>query len=47
MMINRMEEKLGFPDRDPHGDPIPDRDNLPVFDISFTNLRSCWRAGCD
>lgn len=39
MMINRMEEKLGFPDRDPHGDPIPDReDNLPVFDTINVNL---------
>ena len=39
MMINRMEEKLGFPDRDPHGDPIPDREgNLPVFDTINVNL---------
>lgn len=24
-LINRMEEMLGFPEFDPHGDPIPDR----------------------
>lgn len=31
--INRMEEKLGFPDRDPHGDPIPNREGImPQFD---------------
>ena len=25
-VVNRMEEMLGFPKRDPHGAPIPDRD---------------------
>ncbi|QTH60123.1 metal-dependent transcriptional regulator [Corynebacterium hindlerae] len=25
-LVDRIEEKLGFPDRDPHGDPIPSRD---------------------
>ncbi|OTA26702.1 hypothetical protein B9G54_03755 [Alloscardovia macacae] len=39
MMIERMEERLGFPDRDPHGDPIPDRAGiLPVFATMNVNL---------
>lgn len=25
-LIDRLDEFLGFPERDPHGDPIPDRD---------------------
>lgn len=25
-LLNRIEAMLGFPDRDPHGDPIPDRE---------------------
>jgi DtxR family Mn-dependent transcriptional regulator len=30
-LIDRMDEMLGFPDRDPHGDPIPTRDGgLPA-----------------
>jgi DtxR family Mn-dependent transcriptional regulator len=30
-LINRMEEMLDFPEFDPHGDPIPDKDGrLPV-----------------
>ncbi|MFD0704662.1 metal-dependent transcriptional regulator [Alloscardovia venturai] len=38
-MINRMEERLGFPDRDPHGDPIPDRaGTIPQFDTINLNL---------
>ncbi|WP_418969389.1 metal-dependent transcriptional regulator [Alloscardovia omnicolens] len=38
-MIERMEERLGFPDRDPHGDPIPDRNgNIPHFDTINLNL---------
>ncbi|TCD54202.1 metal-dependent transcriptional regulator [Alloscardovia theropitheci] len=39
MMIERMEERLGFPDRDPHGDPIPDRSGIiPNFDTVNLNL---------
>lgn len=39
MMIERMEEHLGFPDRDPHGDPIPDRTGvIPQFDTVNLNL---------
>ncbi|WP_018142959.1 metal-dependent transcriptional regulator [Alloscardovia criceti] len=39
MMIERMEEHLGFPDRDPHGDPIPDRaGDIPQFDTINVNL---------
>lgn len=28
-MIQRIDEKLGFPTRDPHGDPIPSGNGLP------------------
>ena len=29
-LINRLEEMLDFPEFDPHGDPIPDKEgNLP------------------
>lgn len=32
-LIHHMEERLGFPDRDPHGDPIPREDGtIPRFD---------------
>jgi len=34
-LVNRMEEALGYPESDPHGSPIPDRDgNLPEDDGS-------------
>lgn len=34
-LVNRMEEALGYPESDPHGSPIPDREgNLPVDDGS-------------
>jgi DtxR family Mn-dependent transcriptional regulator len=34
-LVNRMEEALGYPESDPHGSPIPDRNgNLPVDDGS-------------
>ncbi len=32
-LVNRLDEALGYPEIDPHGSPIPDRDgNLPVLD---------------
>ena len=32
-LVNRLEEALGFPESDPHGSPIPDREgNLPTND---------------
>jgi len=34
-LVNRLEEALGYPEKDPHGSPIPDRQgNLPVEDDS-------------
>jgi DtxR family Mn-dependent transcriptional regulator len=40
-LTNRLEEFLGFPKVDPHGDPIPDREG--VFDTSDAriSLSSC------
>lgn len=38
-LICRMEEALGFPDRDPHGSPIPDRQGvLPTRQDLFLDL---------
>lgn len=39
-LIDRMDEMLGFPDRDPHGDPIPTREGgLPAS--KTTPLAQC------
>jgi DtxR family transcriptional regulator, Mn-dependent transcriptional regulator len=38
-LIDRIDTYLGFPDRDPHGDPIP-REGI-VADCDGTPLRSC------
>jgi DtxR family Mn-dependent transcriptional regulator len=39
-LIDRIDSFLGFPDRDPHGDPIPDRD-WAVAVGAGTPLRDC------
>lgn len=38
--VNRMEEKAGFPDRCPHGEPIPSRDGImpQISDQPLTDL---------
>ncbi|HLV01274.1 MAG TPA: metal-dependent transcriptional regulator [Acidobacteriota bacterium] len=36
----RIDEALGFPDRDPHGDPIPTKD----LEISTERFLSLWEA---
>ncbi|WP_423148007.1 metal-dependent transcriptional regulator [Rubrolithibacter danxiaensis] len=37
MLINRLEEFLGYPKADPHGDPIPDK-NGKFMDKEFTPI---------
>ena len=39
-LIDRIDAYLGFPDRDPHGDPIPNRDGA-VADCDTISLREC------
>jgi DtxR family Mn-dependent transcriptional regulator len=39
-LIDRIDSFLGFPDRDPHGDPIPNREGA-VADCDGTPLRDC------
>jgi DtxR family Mn-dependent transcriptional regulator len=39
-LIDRIDAYLGFPHRDPHGDPIPDRDGA-VADCDAVSLRDC------
>jgi len=39
-LIDRIVAYLGFPDRDPHGDPIPNREGT-VADCDGTPLRDC------
>jgi DtxR family Mn-dependent transcriptional regulator len=39
-MEARMDEALGFPDRDPHGDPIPTRDGK----VSADSLNCLWEC---
>ena len=39
-LIDRIDAYLGFPDRDPHGDPIPNREGT-VADCDGTPLRDC------
>lgn len=39
-LIERMDEMLGFPSVDPHGDPIPDAEGL-VEQPQLTNLPGC------
>ena len=38
LLINRLEEFLGNPKFDPHGDPIPDRNGKIDFDRDLVNL---------
>lgn len=42
-MVNRLEEFLGFPATDPHGDPIPDR-NGKVKPAASVSLLSCVKG---
>ena len=46
-LINRLEEFLGFPEKDPHGDPIPDREGhisrLPQSLLSDAELHQALR----
>ena len=37
-LLNRIDEQLGYPRRDPHGDPIPSADGQ-VYILSLTPLR--------
>jgi DtxR family Mn-dependent transcriptional regulator len=39
-LIDRIDAYLGFPDRDPHGDPIPDREGT-MADCDSIPLRDC------
>ena len=39
-LIDRIDAYLGFPDRDPHGDPIPNREGA-VADCDGIPLRKC------
>lgn len=34
LVLDQMDKALGYPQRDPHGDPIPDRDGRIVADTS-------------
>lgn len=45
MFINKLEEYLGFPKFDPHGDPIPDRHGK--VELTNYNLLSSAEAGKD
>ncbi|MSR88355.1 MAG: metal-dependent transcriptional regulator [Candidatus Margulisbacteria bacterium] len=35
-IINKIEEKLGFPKEDPHGNPIPDRNGKILYKTKYT-----------
>ena len=39
-LINKLDEFLGFPKNDPHGDPIPDKNGILEFhkDVTISNL---------
>lgn len=44
-LIDRMEKALGFPERDPHGSPIPDRDGRMPSDDELQPLVELDTAG--
>ena len=39
-LLNRIDEMLGYPDRDPHGDPIPSADGA-ITAQTLTPLADC------
>lgn len=45
LLINRLEEFLGNPKFDPHGDPIPDRNGKIDFDRDLVNLNEVIEIG--
>ena len=45
LLINRLEEFLGNPKFDPHGDPIPDRNGKIDFDRDLVNLNEVVEIG--
>jgi DtxR family Mn-dependent transcriptional regulator len=43
LLIERLDDFLGFPKRDPHGDPIPDKDG--IFEPSrYTHLHKMYQG---
>src|SRR5690606_23347702 len=45
--LARLDAKLGFPDRDPHGDPIPALDGtIPTPDAALLSELEVGASGC-
>ena len=47
ILINRLDEFLNFPEKDPHGDPIPDKNgilkSLELITIAKMNIGQCGK----
>ena len=40
-LLNRIDEYLGYPEHDPHGDPIPDKKGVMPEEQQFVPLNEC------